>query len=604
MDGVPDAEGLVTTFVRRSADAILEFDDDISSLSGTLLGGAVVPGTVNLQLINRALGDVDATLVDNGTGILQGGGLFGENATGQIDYNTGVFTVNWTARRAVVVNASYDTGTTLDFPSRRSIQLTRGYLREGEAWVFAYLDSNNNNRYDQGEPAGLADQQPVHFGALGPTEIKVNLSDSLPGYPRFGWDGTPDGVYTVFVTRTSSEGAPTVISGFVLRGRNYFHEGDLRYQNMMGLDPGSSLNPGYQWFANGESGLFSYLWSGTLQPPEPVEPVNDMNLTATRNILAWRMSTEAVHIRVLVRKHSQDGEVIYDSNVIPAPTPGSDGVYRMPMPLIAGDQGFTNGLYFWTIQALSPAAASSFSAAESFRIALSREAPGVHHVTGTLRYQGYAARGLFVVEAFAGPGLLGRPIARVVTPYAGDFDLHGLLPGAYFLKAYRDQNDNQRQDPGEPFGVLRVNDEISPHAKPGSFSVPPESGRFSLVIRDPDVNNDRISDAYQYEAGFGFWGSVEMGNGWYWSSWFNFYNIIQHPWVYHMEHQWLYHFATAGSDGGVYMWDEGLQAVWWTTSSIYPFVYNFQQGAWMYYEPGTTNPRWFFNYGTGLWEAH
>jgi hypothetical protein len=99
--------------------------------------------------------------------------------------------------------------------------------------------------------------------------------------------------------------------------------------------------------------------------------------------------------------------------------------------------------------------------------------------------------------------------------------------------------------------------------------------------------------------------SVALGGGWKWSPWFGFYHDANptftgsQGWVYHLQHGWLYVPGNPGN--GMFLWGQ-TTGWWWTSSTIYPFVYSFDRPGWLYYLLESTNPRWFYNYQLGQWE--
>ena len=96
-------------------------------------------------------------------------------------------------------------------------------------------------------------------------------------------------------------------------------------------------------------------------------------------------------------------------------------------------------------------------------------------------------------------------------------------------------------------------------------------------------------------------GESDLGGGWKWLNWFGYYNTNFAGWIYHDQHGFLYPFDDGS--GGMTFWDNSMAEFWWTKSATYPFLYRFGTGAsWLWYN-GSTGPRWFFNWGTGLWES-
>jgi hypothetical protein len=100
--------------------------------------------------------------------------------------------------------------------------------------------------------------------------------------------------------------------------------------------------------------------------------------------------------------------------------------------------------------------------------------------------------------------------------------------------------------------------------------------------------------------------SVDVGGGWKWSPWFGYYSDANpswtgiQGWIYHLEHGWLYVLGNAGN--GVYLWGQST-AWWWTSSTVYPNVYSYQEQSWLWYQLGSQTPRWFYNLTLGIWES-
>ncbi len=52
-------------------------------------------------------------------------------------------------------------------------------------------------------------------------------------------------------------------------------------------------------------------------------------------------------------------------------------------------------------------------------------------------------------------------------------------------------------------------------------------------------------------------------------------------------------------NGGIYVYDQGLDSILYTTANLYPYIYDFKQSTFLYYFTGTQNPRQFYNFATG-----
>ncbi len=95
-------------------------------------------------------------------------------------------------------------------------------------------------------------------------------------------------------------------------------------------------------------------------------------------------------------------------------------------------------------------------------------------------------------------------------------------------------------------------------------------------------------------------GSVDVGGGWNWVPWFGYVSTTTSAWVFHEQHGWLYPFGSSSTD--MTFWDAEMNSFWWTTASMYPYVYRFSDNTWLWYAEGTTSPRSFLNLSNGQWE--
>jgi hypothetical protein len=113
-----------------------------------------------------------------------------------------------------------------------------------------------------------------------------------------------------------------------------------------------------------------------------------------------------------------------------------------------------------------------------------------------------------------------------------------------------------------------------------------------------------------------FTGEVTLGSDWYWlgaqgsnTYGFGYYNLHYFPYVFHTDMGWEYFVDAADGQQGAYFFDFADSAWIYTKPATFPYLYDFKQDAWMYYLPGTqshysSNPRWFYNYGTQSWGNH
>ena len=102
-----------------------------------------------------------------------------------------------------------------------------------------------------------------------------------------------------------------------------------------------------------------------------------------------------------------------------------------------------------------------------------------------------------------------------------------------------------------------------------------------------------------------FWqNATDLGNGWMWLNWFGYFYSGSSPWICHQTLGWLYPYAT--STANIWCWDpqwDGQGGWWWTSSSVFPWIYSVTEGEWLYYDANATGGRWFFN-GSGQASTH
>jgi uncharacterized protein YkwD len=113
--------------------------------------------------------------------------------------------------------------------------------------------------------------------------------------------------------------------------------------------------------------------------------------------------------------------------------------------------------------------------------------------------------------------------------------------------------------------------------------------RYTVTVFDPAV------------AGGPWSGAADLGGGWRWLSWFGSFNVSSEPWIYHAQHGWLYTLGTSVSN--MWFWDVEMGAPWWTSDTLYPYLYRSTDASWLWYLLGTDDPRWMVNLSTGGWES-
>ncbi len=96
--------------------------------------------------------------------------------------------------------------------------------------------------------------------------------------------------------------------------------------------------------------------------------------------------------------------------------------------------------------------------------------------------------------------------------------------------------------------------------------------------------------------------ATDLGGGWKRLKWFGDFYVDNSSWIYHNHLGWLYPYGT--STDSIWFYDPAMGAFWWTSASTYPYLYRASDGAWLFYEEGSSNPRWFYNFNTKSWEKH
>ncbi len=386
----------------------------------------------------------------------------------------------------------------------------QGYLREGPAWFFVFIDNDGNRTWDPGEPAGLVGGQPVNvsWGALG--ALTVGLTDTANGFNRFAWEPV-SGVqtYDVVLRSMSATGAPVVMERTLRAPRHYVHAQDYLLAGLVRGLP----KAGYQWFVYRTDlpvpqelarGSFVVDYPSLLAAPVTVTP-NHHILRYARNEFVWSMDPASTGFELQIATNAlfNDPVVVEDG---PAPLRNADGRVRYTPLALAGDEALPNGTYYWRVRSRNARTISAWSDPPClFEIDLSPRIDGPFSIAGELLYPGKVSNSVFVVQAFKSPGFGGRPEAQViVTNYASTnswprcrmaYTLRGLRAGTYYVRAFLDQNDNRKPDVWETQGVVT---QLDSFYFPKAMRVPASRSGELLATMFRDIDNDRIADDWEY----------------------------------------------------------------------------------------------------------
>jgi hypothetical protein len=105
-----------------------------------------------------------------------------------------------------------------------------------------------------------------------------------------------------------------------------------------------------------------------------------------------------------------------------------------------------------------------------------------------------------IVQVFADAGFSLEPEAQVVISGKGPFQVMGLRPNTYYVRAFVDQNGNGKLDDFETSGFVIDNEPFGvDHYLPKAIEVTSTIADQNLVLRDSDTDNDGIPDGWEYQ---------------------------------------------------------------------------------------------------------
>jgi hypothetical protein len=86
---------------------------------------------------------------------------------------------------------------------------------------------------------------------------------------------------------------------------------------------------------------------------------------------------------------------------------------------------------------------------------------------------------------------------------------------------------------------------------------------------------------------------------------FGYYTFLSGSWLYHVDLGYEYYWPIADGMNGVVLYDYASGSFWYTTPAVWPQMYDFSVGSWIYYYPLPNDPtrfysgpRYFWNYTT------
>ena len=137
-----------------------------------------------------------------------------------------------------------------------------------------------------------------------------------------------------------------------------------------------------------------------------------------------------------------------------------------------------------------------------------------------------------------------------------------------------------------------------------SVAMSPDGATVVTAAEDETVGVNNYQGAvYVFGAGSLWQNATGLGNGWMWLSWFSYFNTNGAPWIYHLTLGWLYPYGT--STDNIWFYDPAMNAFWWTSATVYPYVYRASDGHWLYYsvpaQGQSSTPRWFYDFTSLGW---
>ena len=95
-----------------------------------------------------------------------------------------------------------------------------------------------------------------------------------------------------------------------------------------------------------------------------------------------------------------------------------------------------------------------------------------------------------------------------------------------------------------------------------------------------------------------------MNGNWWYSDWFGLHwKIKRYDWSYHSKLGWIY--LQADNQESIWIWIERLSGWFWTGRSIFPYLYEDQDGVWLLFDTELSYPEEYllfkFENNTGKW---
>jgi len=90
------------------------------------------------------------------------------------------------------------------------------------------------------------------------------------------------------------------------------------------------------------------------------------------------------------------------------------------------------------------------------------------------------------------------------------------------------------------------------------------------------------------------------------TNFFGYFTYMSSGWINHADLGYEYYIDAKDGNDGVYLFDFASGGFWYTSPTMFPYLFDFSLNAWLYYYPDpnnpghyTSNPRTFYDYSTG-----
>ena len=140
------------------------------------------------------------------------------------------------------------------------------------------------------------------------------------------------------------------------------------------------------------------------------------------------------------------------------------------------------------------------------------------------------------------------------------------------------------------------------------FEFPADAGLdnvydISVTLSDGNLTTSPVSvRVYVLDHAEHTWNFAEhLGDGWRYFAWFGNYYDTYTGWIYHEYHGWIYRESENTNTNSLWLYDPLLGWLW-TSSFIYPNLYQSEPGEWIYYRDSSISPRRFYRYSSYAWQ--